>query len=362
MTKLTALTVLFIAVAATALPLEELDTPPGISVELYAADVPGARSLCLAPDGTVFVGTRSQGRVYALRDTDGDGVVEETLVVLEGLETPNGVAFADNDLYVAEIERVLRYPDILDRLSNPPPAKVFYDGLPDDKRHGWKYIAFGPNGRLYIPVGAPCNICDPDEPYCCLLSVGPNGDSVGVYARGIRNTVGFDWHPTTNELYFTDNGRDWLGDNRPPDELNRAPERDLHFGYPYLHGRDVRDPEYGDRQPADLELTPPALEIGPHVAALGMCFYTGAAFPPEYHGDIFIAEHGSWNRSIPIGYRVMRVPLNTAGEPTGYEVFVEGWLGDGTAWGRPVDVLELPDGSLLVSDDHAGVVYRIAAD
>ncbi len=340
------------------LPLNEIELPSGFTIDVYA-EAPGARSLCTAPDGTVFVGTRERGVVYALRDVDGDGVAEMVRTIAAGLDSPNGVAFADGDLYVAEIRRVLRYPDILDDLDDPPTPEVFYGGLPDEPRHGWKYIAFGPDGRLYLPVGAPCNVCDPDEPYCCLLAIAPEGDSVGVYARGIRNTVGFAWHPETGELWFTDNGRDWLGDDTPPDELNHAPRRGLHFGFPYLHGVDVRDPDYGDARPLDLEITPPALELGPHVAALGMLFHSGRSFPKGYAGDVFIAEHGSWNRSVPIGYRVMRVPF-ADGRPAGYEVFAEGWLRGSEAWGRPVDLLELTDGSLLVSDDRAGVVYRIS--
>jgi glucose/arabinose dehydrogenase len=235
------------------------------------------------------------------------------------------------------------------------------DAFPGDAHHGWKFIAFGPDGMLYVPVGAPCNICLRSDPrYGTIMRMRPDGSGLEVYARGVRNSVGFDWDPATGALWFTDNGRDYLGDNEPPDELNRVTRPGESFGFPFVHGRAILDPEYG-RGRSPSEFTPPARELGPHVAALGMRFYRGRLFPPEYRGAIFIAEHGSWNRTTPIGYRISVVRPEGKG-PATYETFAQGWLSGGSAWGRPVDVQELPDGSLLVSDDRAGVVYRITYD
>ncbi|MFO7955593.1 MAG: sorbosone dehydrogenase family protein [Candidatus Brocadiia bacterium] len=340
--------------------LETIELPPGFSIELYAR-VPNARSLALGDEGTLFVGNRRGGGLYAVRDTDGDRSADEVITLAEGMNMPNGVAFRDGSLYVAEVSRVLRFDDIESRLRDVPEPVVVNDGFPRDEHHGWKFIAFGPDDMLYVPVGAPCNVCErEDERYASIMRMNPDGTGLEVFAHGVRNTVGFDWHPETDVLWFTDNGRDWMGDNRPPDELNRAERPGLHFGFPYVHGRGILDPEYGDRGIPE-NFTPPEQELGPHVAALGMRFYTGDMFPDEYDGQIFIAEHGSWNRSVPIGYRVMLVRLED-GEPVSYEPFAHGWLQGGDAWGRPVDVLVMPDGSLLVSDDRAGAVYRISYD
>ncbi|HWP94391.1 MAG TPA: PQQ-dependent sugar dehydrogenase [Gammaproteobacteria bacterium] len=342
--------------AADELPLHTIRLPPGFTITLYATDVPGARSLARAPDGTLFIGTRGQGVVYAVRDTDGDARADRRWVIAHDLHMPNGVAFRDGALYVAEVSRILRYDGILARLDAPPPPAVVVADLPTKTHHGWKFIAFGPDGRLYVPIGAPCNVCEEDG-YALILSMKPDGSDRRVVARGVRNTVGFDWHPLTRELWFTDNGRDWLGDDLPPCELNRLTQPGAHFGFPYCHGRDIADPEFGKgRRCADY--VPPALELGPHVAPLGMRFYTGTLFPERYRGQIFIAEHGSWNRSRKIGYRVTLA--REEGGRLVYETFAEGWLQGEEAWGRPVDVLVMPDGALLVSDDRAGVVYRIA--
>ena len=340
--------------------LQGLQLPAGFRIELYADDLPGARSLSLSPAGTLFVGTRNQGKVYALVDLDRDFRADRVYTLASGLQMPNGVAFRDGDLYVAEVSRILRYSDIEADLAHPPTPEVISDAYPDDQHHGWKFIAFGPDGRLYVPVGAPCNIClaDPDR-YALITRLDVTSGRHEVFARGVRNTVGFDWHPRTGELWFTDNGRDWLGDDLPPDELNRAPSPGLHFGFPYCHGRRLADPEFGDRRSC-AELTPPALELGAHVAALGMRFYRGKQFPEPFRSGLFIAEHGSWNRTVPIGYRVMFVGLGTDGRPRAAEVFAAGWLRDGVAVGRPVDLLELPDGSMLVSDDKGGRIYRIS--
>src|SRR6266581_5697126 len=229
---------------------------------------------------------------------------------------------------------------------------------PRETHHGWKFIRFGPDGRLYVPVGAPCNICEPDPARYALISrIRPDGSDYEVFARGVRNSVGFDWDPRTKELWFTDNGRDWLGEDLPSDELNHAPRGGMHFGYPYCHQGDTADLEFGKR--ACSEFSPPAVKLGPHVAALGMRFYTGNQFPPEYRNNLFIAEHGSWNRSKRIGYRIERVVVE-GGRVAKHQVFAEGWLQGDSVLGRPVDLEVMPDGSLLVSDDHAGAIYRIA--
>jgi glucose/arabinose dehydrogenase len=341
------------------LPLEKIKLPPGFRIDVYAYGLEGARSLALGAGGTLFVGTRGQGKVYAVRDRDGDFRADEVFTLASGLNSPNGVAFREGALYVAEISRVIRYDDVEARLADPPRPIVVNDSFPADTWHGWKFIRFGPDGKLYVPVGAPCNVCErDDERYASIMRMNADGTALEVFASGVRNTVGFDWRPGTGELWFTDNGRDWLGDDKPPDELNRAAEAGLHFGFPYVHGKDILDPKYG-RKGIPARFTPPARELGPHVAALGMRFYAGDMFPPAYRGQIFIAEHGSWNRSSPVGYRVTLVRLEGE-KAASYEVFAEGWLQGRKAWGRPVDVLVMPDGALLVSDDRAGAVYRIS--
>ena len=336
------------------LPLERVKLPPGFEIRVWAR-APGARSMTLSPGGTLFVGTRDAGSVYAIR-TAGGGE-PSVVTIARGLRMPNGVAFRDGSLYVAEIHRVLRYDGIESRLTNPP-APVVVREFPKDRHHGWKFIAFGPDGLLYVPVGAPCNICQPDPMYAAIHRMRPDGSGLETVARGVRNTVGFDWDPSTRELWFTDNGRDMMGDDRPPDELNHVTRVGTDFGYPTCHGRDISDPEFGRSRPCSATAAP-ALELGPHVAALGMRFYTGKMFPEKYRRGIFIAEHGSWNRSRKIGYRVMYVPLMN-GRPIGYEVFASGWLQRESEWGRPVDVLVMPDGALLVSDDGADAIYRIS--
>ncbi len=340
-------------------PLESIKLPPGFKISIYASNLPGARSMALSPDGTLFVGTLTEGKVYAVVHHDGDNKGDEAIQIARGLNMPNGVAFHDGALYVAEVNRVLRYDNIGAHLKNLPAPVVVNDRFPRDRLHGWKFIRFGPDGMLYVPVGAPCNICEPDpHRYAVIMRMRADGTGLETFAQGIRNTVGFDWHPETKDLWFTDNGRDWLGDDLPPDELNHAPRQGLHFGFPYCHGRNISDPEFGPAHPCQ-EFTPPAIELGPHVAALGMRFYTGTMFPEEYRQQIFVAEHGSWNRSTPIGYRVtlVRVQSNRA---VSYESFAEGWLRGRRAWGRPVDVLVMPDGALLVSDDRVGAIYRIS--
>ena len=339
--------------------LETLKLPPGFVVDYYARKVPGARSMALGAKGTLFVGSRGEGKVYAVVDRDGDHRADEVLTIASGLTLPNGVAFRGGSLYVAEVSRVLRFDHIEERLHNPPAPVVVNDSFPKEKHHGWKFIRFGPDGRLYVPVGAPCNVCEEKDPrFASIMRMNPDGSNLEIFARGVRNTVGFDWHPGSGELWFTDNGRDWLGDDQPPDELNRAPRPGLHFGFPYWHGADIPDPTYGKGHRRE-EFVPPAAELGAHVASLGMRFYTGTMFPPPYRGRIFIAEHGSWNRSELTGYRVTMVRLE-GNRAVAYETFAEGWLAGGAVWGRPVDLEVLPDGSLLVSDDLAGAIYRIS--
>ena len=349
-----------VAAAAAADRLDRLALPPGFTIEVFSDAVPGARSMALSPAGTLFVGTREKGVVYAIPGAVGATHAATPRRIGRGLTSPNGVAVRDGALYVAEISRIIRFDDIEARLEHPPAPVVVTDRYPSDRHHGWKFIAFGPDGWLYVPVGAPCNVCLPPGPlHETITRMKPDGSAIEVFARGVRNSVGFDWRPGSHDLWFTDNGRDWLGDDRPPDELNHAPKAGMHFGFPFCHGRALPDPEFG-RDKACTDFTPPAAELGPHVAALGMRFYTGTMFPPEYRGRIFIAEHGSWNRTTPIGYRVTTARLD-GDRVVGYEPFATGWLGDnGQIAGRPVDVLVMPDGALLVSDDHAGAIYRIA--
>ena len=346
--------------------ISHIKLPPGFSISVYSDKVPGARSMALSARGTLFVGTLSEtfgapaiGKVYALRDDNHDNKADEVIPVADKLNYPNGVAVHGKDLYVAEISRILRYSDIDKDLKHPPRPKVINDSYPTEYHHGWKFIRFGPDGRLYVPVGAPCNTCMPDENHALITSIKPDGSDKQVFARGIRNSVGFDWDPETGEMWFTDNGRDGWGNNIPPEELNHAPRAGLHFGFPYRYGKQLVDYDYQtDMKAADF--TPPALELPAHNAALGLRFYHGTMFPAQYQNRIFIAAHGSWNRGVPDGYCIYVVTLKD-NKVAGYEKFASGWLTqDKHFWGRPVDVQELPDGSLLVSDDHAGAIYRIS--
>ncbi len=336
----------------------DLTLPPGFRIAVYAAEVPNARQMARGPDGIVFVGSRSEGTVYAVVDRDGDDRADAVHVLAKGLNNPSGVAFRDGTLYVAAVNRVLRFRDVARDLTRPPDPEVVSDAFPTDAHHGWKFIAFGPDGRLYVPVGAPCNACATSGLHATITRLDLDGGRPEIVARGVRNTVGFDFQPETGELWFTDNGRDWLGDEAPPDELNRLTRSGQHFGFPFCHGADIRDPEHNAGRACE-QFTPPARGLDPHVAALGMRFYTGHTFPAKYRGGVFIAEHGSWNRSKPIGYRVTYVKIE-GGRATSYEPFAEGWLKGSVASGRPADVLVMPDGALLVSDDKAGRIYRIS--
>ncbi len=340
--------------------LRSIKLPAGFGIHYFAENVINARSLARGKQGTIFVGNRDGGTVYALVDRDGDYVADEKYTLASGLDQPNGVEFVDGDLYVAEIGRIIKFENIEENLQNPPEPKIIFADLPNDRSHGWKYLAKGPDNRLYFGIGAPCNACaSKNKIYATLASINLDGSDFQIFAEGIRNTVGFDWHPQTKELWFTENGRDQMGDNIPTDELNSAPVSGLHFGFPICHQGDILDPEFGENeQRSCAEFTPPKIKLGPHVAALGMKFYTGEMFPEEYRGDIFIAEHGSWNRTNKIGYQISHANIDD-NEATSYEPFATGWLQGEQAWGRPVDVLELPDGSLLVSDDFHNAVYRI---
>jgi glucose/arabinose dehydrogenase len=340
--------------------LSKLKVPEGFSISFFANNVENARSMALSDNGTVFVGNRKGKNVYALVDADNDGVAEKKYNIASDMNAPNGVAFHNGSLYIAEISKVWRIDNIEATLSNPAKPVLISDKFPTEEHHGWKYIAFGPDGKLYIPVGAPCNICDDNEKdprFSSMMRMNADGSELEVYSHGIRNTVGFTWHPQTNELWFTDNGRDMLGDDLPPDELNIATKKDENFGYPYCHAGVIPDPEFNKGKKCS-DFKAPAAKLTPHGAALGIKFNTGSMFPNQYRNQVFIAEHGSWNRSKPIGYRVMMATVE-GNNVTGYKPFIEGWLNNGEAWGRPVDVLFLKDGSMLISDDHANAIYRV---
>ena len=334
--------------------VQNVRLPAGFKLEVYTDQVPGARSMALGPRGTVFVGTRT-GNVYAVKSAPGTRPIVQVLA--QRLNMPNGVAFRDGALYVAEVSRITRYDAIETALPKVPEPKLVRADLPKDRHHGARYIAFGPDGKLYVPIGAPCNVCN-EPKYAVITRMNPDGSDYEVFARGVRNTVGFTWHPVSKQLWFTDNGRDWLGDDSPPCELNLAPRAGLDFGFPYCHGRNVKDPEFGKLGDCG-KITPPVQALGAHVAPLGVKFYTGSLFPEEYRNQLFIAEHGSWNRSEPNGYRIALVKLQ-GDKAVGYQPFVSGFNRGDEVFGRPVDLLQLADGSLLVSDDQAGAIYRIS--
>lgn len=350
------------AVQTHPLPGKELtgfSLPAGFSISVYAENVENARAMTLSPDGIVFVGSRFAGKVYAVIDSNKDFVADQVVTVADKLDSPIGVAFLNGALYVSEMSRVIRFDDIANTYASRPKAVVVKDDFPKDRGHGEKIIKAGPDGKLYVPIGAPCNVCIKEkEPHTKIWRMNPDGSQFEVYAQGVRNSVGFAWHPQTKELWFTDNGRDQMGDNLPPDELNHAPNAGLNFGFPYCHAGVVADPEFGKVKSCS-EFVPPAIMLGPHVAPLGLAFAQGAQFPEPYRNAIFIAEHGSWNRSQKIGYRVSLVTL-ADNKAASYTVFAEGWLQNDRASGRPVDILFLADGSMLISDDQGGKIYRIS--
>ena len=338
--------------------LDLIKLPQGFSIEVYAEGVENARQMVRGTQGTVFVGSRRAGKLWAVTDSDGDQRAESVRLIDEGLDLPSGLEFLDGSLYVGALDKVLRYDNIEMLLDSPPEPVVVTDELPDKTHHGWKYLRFGPDGKLYIPVGAPCNICD-DQGFGEIRRMNPDGSGMETYARGVRNSVGLAFHPENGQLWFTDNGRDRLGDDLPADELNHAPQAGLHFGFPYCHQGDLLDEQFGKGKSCD-DYTPPVAKLDPHGAALGLAFYTGDMFPEEFKNRLFITQHGSWNRSEKIGYQVRVLEVQADGRVLNNKVFASGWLQNEEAWGRPNDVLVMPDGALLVSDDQANVIYRIS--
>jgi len=342
------------------IPLDSLTLPAGFSIQIYSAEVPNARSLALGPKGVVFVSNRTEDKVYALVDANADHQVDRVQVVASGLDTPNGIAYKDGTLFIAEVGRLLRIDGIDTKLEHPPEPKLVTDAFPKEKHHGWRYLRFGPDGLLYMAVGAPCNVCEREEPiFSTMARMKADGTGLEVFAKGVRNSVGFDWHPQTKALWFTENGRDELGDDIPGDEINRADKAGLNFGFPYCHAGKFLDPGFGTGKSC-ATYEPPALALGAHVAALGMRFNTGKMFPESYRNALFVAEHGSWNRSHKSGYRVMVAQLE-GDRIVKYEPFIKGWLNEQSdeVSGRPTDVEWLDDGSLLISDDYRGAVYRV---
>lgn len=340
--------------------VEDLLVPENFKIELFASNVINARQLAIGDKGTIFVGTRKEGKVYALVDNNHDGKADKQYLIDDSLNMPSGVAYNNGALYVAAVNRLLRYDNIEKQLTNPPEPVVVINDLPNETHHGWKAIEFDTNGNLYIPVGVPCNSCiSDDERHGTILRLNINTGKYSIYATGIRNSVGIAFHPVDKSLWFTDNGRDWLGDDSPPDEINHAHKSGLNFGFPYLHGKNTLDPEYGEQAEMN-EYTLPKVELGAHVAPLGLTFYSGKQFPQKYQNSLFVAEHGSWNRSDKTGYRVIHVQLN-GNDAVKVKPFITGWLDkeEDTTWGRPVDILNMPDGSLLISDDYADVIYRV---
>jgi len=336
--------------------LDRIKLPAGFKIDIFA-QVPEARSMAVVPAlNAVFVGNRKGDKVYVAIDADQDGKAEEVKTVASNLKSPNGIAWKDGYLYVGEQHRVIRIaaPDL--KSIDGAKRDVVLEGLPDKSHHGWRYIGFDPKGQLYVTVGMACNIC---------AATGLEGKIVRVddgkpriVASGHRNSVGLDWHPKTGQMFFTDNGADNMGDNVPPDELNVLTAEGQDFGFPAYGGGESKTKEFGAKATSDM--VQPVAEFGAHVAALGIHFYRGDSFPQDYRTDAFVAQHGSWNRSTPDGYRVMRIKMSADGKVIGQEPFAEGWLQGRRAWGRPVDVKELPDGSLLVSDDAGGRIYRIS--
>ncbi len=346
--------------------LERINLPEGFEISYYATNDLASITLARTEDGkTVFVSNRRRKNVYALTDTNGDMVADKVDTILTGWNSPNGIAYRNGDLYVAEINRIHRFPSIMENLSDPK-SEVIYDQYPTDGHHGWKFIAFGPDGKLYVPVGAPCNVCDKEEEnpvYATITRMNPDGSNMEIYAKGVRNSVGFTWNPKTNNMWFTDNGRDLMGDDIPACELNFAPEAGMHFGFPYWHQGDIADPEFGAKYPRN-KFTEPAYKFEPHSAPLGLRFYEGNMFPAKYKNNILVAQHGSWNRSPDaghIGYQLRFVQIEND-KVVKSEIFADGWLDteNNKGWGKPVDIMEMPDGSILVSDDVNHCIYRIS--
>ncbi len=350
------------ACAQTKIDLAKINLPPGFEISVFAR-MPNARSMAVVPElNAVFVGNRQGSSVYMAIDADGDGRAEQVAQIASGLTAPNGVAWKDGHLYIAEQHRIFRVPVPDIKSIGSHKAEIIFTDLPNKSWHGWRYIAFDAKGRLHVTIGSPCNICKVAGNEGTIIRLPANRAALNQYkivARGVRNSVGLDFHPKTGELFFTDNGADNLGDDVPPDELNHATGDDQHFGFPYFGGGTARTPNFSNQRPPQ-SVTPPVVAFNAHVAALGIHFYRGNQFPANYRTDAFVAQHGSWNRTVPDGYRVMRIRMDENGRVIGKSVFADGWLQRGSAWGRPVDVAEWTDGSLLVSDDRAGAIYRIS--
>jgi len=339
------------------LPTAKLKAPAGFNIELYASGVDNARTLRLGDKGTVFVSNRIKDKIYAIVDKNGK---HEVKVIASGLYRPNGIVLHNGTLYIAELSQISKIDNIEANLDNPPKPTVIFSDLPKDEGHGWKYLTVGPDNKLYFQVGAPCNICMPDDRHARIYRLNLDGSGLEVVATGIRQIVGMDWHPVSKQLYFTENSRDWLSEDFPQDKLNRVtqPGKD-NFGYPYCHQGSITDPEFGWGRSCD-EFTKPLALLGPHVAPLGMRFYTGSSFPAAFRNQIIIARHGSWNRTNKAGGDLVLVKLKPDGTFASMEPFVTGFLDNNKYVGRPVDVLVMKDGSLLVSDDYNGAVYRIS--
>jgi len=346
--------------AKESLPLDKINLPKGFSISLFAKNVENIRAITKSADANIYyAGSRGAGNVYALIDHNNDYVIDTSFTIISNLSLPTGITWHKGDLYFSEISRILKISNIDEVYDKNPSFEVVKDDLPDKEHHGWKYLKFGPDGKLYVPVGAPCNICKKeDERFASITRMNADGSDAEVFVHGVRNSVGFDFHPDKGNLFFTDNGTDWMGDDKPLCELNEVTEKGQHFGYPHCHSGLWLDDKFGENHNCE-NFVKPLQNLGPHVAPLGMTFYTGQQFPAKYYKAIFIAEHGSWNRSTKIGYRIALVRLDEEGNSLGYEIFAEGWFKDGKVWGRPADVMQLPDGSLLVTDDFADVVYRI---
>jgi glucose/arabinose dehydrogenase len=345
-----------IATAADKLPTAKLKVPPGFNIEVYAAGMANARSLALGDKGTVFVGSRLVDKVYAVVNKDGQRSVK---VLASGLYRPNGVAFHNGTLYIAELSQVSKIDKVEDNLDNAPKPTVIYDKLPKDEAHGWKFIAIGPDNKLYVPVGQPGNNVLHDDAHGQIRRMNLDGSGAEVVAYGVRNSVGFDWNPENKQMYFTDNGRDWMSEDVPQDELNRVTKVGEDFGAPYCYQGNISDPEFGWGHSCS-EFTPPVGLMGPHTASLGMRFYTGNMFPKSYKNAIIVARHGSWNRSNKAGGDVVVVKLNKDGTVKSIEPLITGFLENNNYLGRPVDVMQMKDGSILVSDDWNGAVYRVS--
>ena len=344
---------------ASDIPIDKVKLPKGFTAEIWATGMPGGRAMARGESGKIYLGTRGMGRVYEVTDEGGRRTVR---VVVDKLTQPSGVAIKGGSLYVMAIDKVLRYDGIEKNPNVQPVDMTAKFELPPEQHHNWKYIAFGPDGKLYVPFGAPCNICEPPAQYAQIRRYNADGSGMEVIARGVRNTQGFTWHPKTGDLWFTDHGRDWMGDKGPEDELNRITKAGLNFGYPYCHAKGVLDADF-KKADGCKGVTLPVTTMGPHAAVMGVIFYTGSMFPKEYQNTMFVARKGSWNRTVKIGFDVVNVRPAADGKSAKVKPFMTGFLEDPKTakfWGRPAYLLQMPDGSVLVSDEQLGAIYRIS--